>query len=224
MGLPPRQKRGFMIVRKTEGLLSEYFLDSVIQKNRAYLDDFKKKLIGLNAEVYRGISRYPLSPVDEDKDGAEIIASVRFAELINEDRSDWYLDEAGYSYNVDLIPSFEQAIETFRWLQRPEFHEIIEVTRDEFETDFEKIGFDIGYWGGDHFSIICDSVVMPRWHPPDPEDWDEVVAHASHLNTHLLFDRSVDAQTFREYYLSKDWAEEEGYPGEFCIIQIALPE
>jgi hypothetical protein len=76
-------------------------------------------------------------------------------------------------------------------------------------------GYDVGYWGGDHFLIVCDTVVAPQWHPPDPDDFFEVAERVRGLNEHLLFPNHGDALAFRSYYLSKEWAETEFGPGQF---------
>ncbi|MGE5294175.1 MAG: hypothetical protein ACM3VT_05050 [Solirubrobacterales bacterium] len=95
--------------------------------------------------------------------------------------------------------------------------EIIHVQRDEFLVSDATLGFDIGYWSGDHFSLIADTIVTPMWHPPAPEDWGELLGQLSRLNEHLLFARPEDAAAFRAWYISRPWAETEG---EFCIIQV----
>jgi hypothetical protein len=39
----------------------------------------------------------------------------------------------------------------------------------ELDTSGHLLGYDIGYWRGDHYSLISDSFVAPCWHPPAPD-------------------------------------------------------
>jgi len=64
---------------------------------------------------------------------------------------------------------------------------------------------------------------MPRWHPPDPKDFQEVAGQLRSLNQHVLFDSQEHATQFLQYYKSRPWAESEDEPGEFCIIRLSLP-
>jgi hypothetical protein len=99
--------------------------------------------------------------------------------------------------------------------------EIIEVAREAFLTQYKFLGFDIGYWTGDYFSLICDSIVMPQWHPTAPESFEELEKLIRCLNEYILFPSTEDADKFLKYYRSQSWAEEEYPIGEFCIIQVA---
>jgi hypothetical protein len=83
------------------------------------------------------------------------------------------------------------------------------------------LGYDVGYWSGDHFSLINDTLVAPLWHPPQPEDFQELAAHAHELNNHVLFPSASLAAKFRQWYLTKPWAETEYEPGEFCLIRVS---
>ena len=102
--------------------------------------------------------------------------------------------------------------------------EIINVSRGNAGSVGTPLGFDVGYWDGDHFSLIADTIVVPRWHPPVPDDFAELAAALSCLNENLLFDSSVDAEAFKEFYKSKPWAETEDHEGEFCVIKVSTGE
>lgn len=83
------------------------------------------------------------------------------------------------------------------------------------------MGFDTGHWGGgEHFSVIADTIVTPKWHGPDPEDYKELASQLSRLNRNLLLDSVQDAGLFKAYCKSKEWAEIEDEAGEFFVIQV----
>jgi hypothetical protein len=44
------------------------------------------------------------------------------------------------------------------------------------------------------------------------------------LNDRGLFDRAEEARAFREWYLSRPWAEEEGFPGQTELLRISAVE
>jgi hypothetical protein len=70
------------------------------------------------------------------------------------------------------------------------------------------LGYDAAYFGPDHFSCVCDTLFMPRWHGADPEGvlFKE---HFRRLNRDGLFGTSAEALNFLQYYLSFDWTERE---------------
>ena len=98
----------------------------------------------------------------------------------------------------------------------PSKWEIIRIAKTSRTNKQTTLGYDVGYWGGYNFSIIADVCVIPRWHPPIPEDFENVIEALSSLNNYMLFDSAEEAENYRQFYKSKTWAEE----GDFCIIQI----
>jgi len=217
-----------MLVYKPEKLLSAYMSGEFCQSNEEILSKLRAALPFMEPKNYRGISREPLVPwskIDEDefqRSGKTLVdlqrdqtARRKFLEINREDRYNW-----GGDYNTELIQERSAAEEIRLIVDLPEDFEIIEVARGNFGTKYNFLGFDIGYWGGDHYSLICDSAVMPHWHGPDPECFEELGKQLRCLNEHLLFSKPKDAEEFRKYYRSQPWAEEEYPQGEFCIIQV----
>jgi hypothetical protein len=234
--LPPRQTSGLMLVRKPEKLVLAHEADFIRRGVQEYLRSLRNALDFIDPKDYRGISREPLeawSHSDEDhiKRGVKTLIDLRrdeaarrkFLELNGVDRYDLSLYDHEDDHNLELIQDLSIAEELQKLVDSPEDFEIIEVARGNFGTKYKFLGFDIGYWGGDHFSIICDSAVMPKWHSPDPEYFDELSKelHSLNLNEHLLFSKPKDAENYRKYYRSQPWAEGEHPRGEFCIIQVA---
>ncbi len=154
----------------------------------------------------------------------------KFAGFYREQRKDWL----GYwpmpVMDLEWIPDLKHAHRIFQCLEKPQEYEIIEVSREPFSDRYHFLGYDVGYWGNNHFSLICDTVVMPMWHPAPPEALGELREKLSGLNKHVLFSTEEKAAAFREYYRSRAcqvpfqilaWAETEAYEGEFCIIRVA---
>jgi hypothetical protein len=101
----------------------------------------------------------------------------------------------------------------------PSDYEILLVTRDEIAPKSQTLGFDVGYWGSDHFSIIADAMVMPRWHRCPKEELDSLAPWGRRLNDHMLFPTVADALEYRGWYLTQPWAETETPSGQFQVIR-----
>ena len=190
--------QGYLIVKKPLVSLNRYESSCVAARNRDFLEQIRSAFACFPPEKYRGIARFPLDGCSWD-DPSEVEA----------------LEESG----VDMRSN---ALDIHGLLDQPDSWEIIQVRRDEFQTGPATLGFDIGYWDGDHFSLIADTIVTPMWHPPIPEDFAELIHQLSGLNQHLLFSQPQDAEEFRAYYKSKTWAETEDEEGNFCVIQVDL--
>jgi hypothetical protein len=122
-----------------------------------------------------------------------------------------------------IVPTIENARELFTPLENPSEYEIVRLSQssaDEACDHENDLGFDIGYWGSDSYSIICDSAIWPRWHGPPDDVLPELAKRLAELNSNCLFQTHKAADEFRSWYRQEDWAEEEGDPGEFCIIKI----
>jgi hypothetical protein len=122
--------------------------------------------------------------------------------------------------NESLIPTKKYALEIFNLLDNPREWEIIHVRCENFRSNSKTLGFDVGYWGSDHFSLIADTTLLPRWHPPIPEDFHELSRELSGLNSNLLFTDPDSAIRFRQFYKSKSWAETDVTGDEFQVIQV----
>jgi len=235
--LPERQKRGFMLVRDAQSVFDDYEKTEVSQDKAEYLARIRNAVSFVNPAKYRGVARgavEPWSSTDEkllQRGGSALMdlrvnekARRRFLEVNGEDRDQWDYYGEGWDYNKALVADLRIMKELRAYLDAPDEYEIIEVARDACETDWELFGFDVGYWRSGNFSLICDSIVMPRWHPPLEDDLPGLAELLRSLNEHVLFSTVKDAQKFRDYYRTRDWAESEDLVGEFCIIQVSLPE
>jgi hypothetical protein len=226
-----QQTSGYLIVMKPGPLIDWYEKWGQFIKYEKEHKTFRTAFSGFNVRSYRGLWRHCLiGPIPfKERDELEAFYLHERVEnraaittwwelLINKvENEDINSDEDD---DGDLLPSIELALEVYRLLDIPEQYEIIMVKRQDFETNPNTLGFDIGYWGGDHFSLIADTLVTPMFHPAPEEDYQELRQRLSALNPNILFDNPEDASEFRNWYKSKDWAETEDREDEFCIIQV----
>jgi hypothetical protein len=215
-----QQTSGYLIVMKPEPLIDRYEKMGHLNKYEKEYKTFRMAFSGNNVRNYMGVSRRVLGgyfPFAEDEKVENKAALTKRYELERNkyENADFDPDE-----DDDLFSLFESALEVYRVLDIPEQYEIIMVKRQDFEINPNTLGFDIGYWGGDHFSLIADTLVTPMWHGAPEEDYQELRQRLSALNQNILFDNPEDASEFRNWYKNKGWAETEDYEAEFCIIQV----
>jgi hypothetical protein len=224
------QRSGYAIVRRAEHDLEDYMRSPTTQQNLHYLQALRDAAPFLVPSDYRGTGRFWLQPFPSLDAGiikafaetggdmsTEASARRRFREVIGETESSPDFDE-------DLLESEAQAREVFSLLQDGGGFELLHLHRREFACVAGVLGYDIGYWGGDHYSLISDSFVAPRWHPPPPEIFQTLAEQLRCLNDCLLFPSSEAAGSFRSWYRTQDWAETEGREDEFEIIQVCAVE
>ncbi|MCP4246683.1 MAG: hypothetical protein GY778_06510 [bacterium] len=225
------QDSGFAIAKKPDVLLKEYLASSLGEENAKPLRELCT-VTGLDPGAYRGISRELLMPfpsLDEkviaefESTGGDMqtesVARREFCRLME---GSWPDSDAAFfeqNYDEDLLDTIDRARRVFSLLRRPEDYEIVRFRRNHFRVTDESLGFDLGYWDGDHFSVVCDCAVRPCWHPPGERDWQELRRRLAVLNHHLLFKNVDDAASFGAWYSTCDWAEEDPH-GEFTIIQV----
>src|SRR5438105_8536678 len=143
---------------------------------------------------YRGIERCPLSkdPVVEPwlagdaehyraVDERNTAARVRFIEIVGSH------DLCASSPNT--LPTLGHARELLNLVDSPLTYEIVRLTKALPETPRTEshLGFDVGYWDGDSYSILCDSAIWPVWHPPPIDIFVTLSKQLRDLNSHCLF-------------------------------------
>ena len=216
--------QGYLIVRKPETIIARY--DSCLTpRQREWHQQLSAIFTGLDRSRYRGISREPLYPYNEKwcesaGSGSPAEKANRLAKTMMWNLLSPFWDPDDDYQDMDLFPTLQLALAVLQHLDEPVNWEIIGKRRNDFGASENTLGFDVGYWGGDHFSLIADTIITPAWHPPPPEDFQELKDRFGSLNPNLLFSTPEDAARFREYYLTKSWAETEDIEGEFAIIQV----
>ncbi len=214
-------------------LLELYAQSYVAEQYPDLLRELRDAFSMFDVGRYRGISRQPLLPyptleqkVIDDfeatfeatgvdmKSNAE--ARKRFCVILGDRPDDLEDDE-------DFLPSLREAREVLNLTDDPSIWELIHLSRGDARGVGTLLGFDVGIWGGDHFSLIADTIVIPRWHPPIPDDFTDLASALSCLNENLLFNSPADAAEFKKFYMSKPWAETEP-PDGFWVVRVSTPD
>lgn len=184
---------------------------------------------------YRGIGRewlgwfLPASDSDlrawlaaDPRRAGETAARRRFAEIAGLSVHNPPAYEA--DRDDDLLPELAAAREVIALLPEPDQYDVLELRRAGFRGGSRLVGYDIGCWGGDHYSLIADSYVSPCWHPPPPSAIPDLAAALSRLNSNLLFPTQDAARTFLDWYRAQEWGETEATPGQFTVIEVLAVE
>jgi len=220
---------GFALMKMPE------LLNAVYERSPLIIERFpespkamRSKFPNIDPTRYRGIDRCPLcenpipdhgwraTPEGRALDERDVAARVRMLDFVGR----WNEDYFGSVRCV--VPTVENAREIASLLETPSQYEIVRLSQsspgDVCDED-KDLGFDIGYWGSDSYSIICDSAIWPRWHGPYDDVLPELATRLAELNPNCLFQTHEAADRFRSWYRTQEWAEQEGEPGEFCIIK-----
>ena len=98
-----------------------------------------------------------------------------------------------------------------------ERYEVVEICAPP-ECPRDLLGFDVGYWGGGNFSILCDATVWPLWHAPSQSALPDLARAVAALNKHVLLPTELAATEYLSWYCSQPWGEQD--PGEFSVMAI----
>jgi len=176
------QTQGYMIVLKPDTVLERYLRVGDSPGRTDYLCQLRLAFPGVDPKRYLGISRDPLSAIANldqktvewyralgDELGSNLQARYRFRQLIGD------MNE-NYNAHVeeDLLASQSDAQQVLDMLEDAGRWEVIHLSRGSPASSLTTLGFDIGNWFADHFSLIADTIITPRWHPAAPEDFGEL--------------------------------------------------
>ncbi|MCZ6652033.1 MAG: hypothetical protein O7D91_03285 [Planctomycetota bacterium] len=208
----------FLIVKVFENLYYNFYKPAPpemriysIPREGAGPDDYPKK--------YRGMDREALDAWIEElrglpgcEDGPyEPLAQNAMLDLEEEEKAD-----------DDFIFSIDDAQSVFDLLQHPLNWELVWACRNESgsprQPAGDRLGFDVTWFSGDHFSAIADSMFFPRWHGTDEESGTLFLPFHERLNTNGLFESAAEARDFSVFYESHDWTES----GPFHVAEIRL--
>jgi len=212
--------RAFALMRHADDLEAAYLASPMWQRSSSYIQAVRSALGVVTASSYRGIGRYPFTEYIEPEPGwagerhqladPEPHAREVLLRLLGPD-----------DYNTPGPRAFlalpQHAEEVYSALISPERYEIVELCKPpDYPRDL--LGFDVGYWGGGNFSILCDTVIWPMWHPPSPDSLTAVSEVTSQLNRNALFQDLEQAERFLQWYRQQPWSESE--PSEFSIVAV----
>jgi hypothetical protein len=209
-------------------LNAAYELSPFVQRNRDEVLRIRETLTAVDPATYRGIGRCPLSEIPEPDPGW-VEATPPITLTTRDDKARRRLleiigaDHTCDHYPCSLVPTLAQAHELLLLADDPGEYEVVQLSRDNPGSG-RLLGFDVGYWGGGNFSILCDSIIWPMWHPPVPAALGDLAHHVESLNDAMLFPDCASAERFRSFYLTQSWAESENEPGEFSVIRVEAVE
>lgn len=188
-------RAGYIIVRSFEHCYNIY--DRPCPQN---LQIYGIPRIGVEpsqaTKKYRGVNRYPLLTVPENLSSelpvVESQAQFRLGQLESNGRA-----------HDDYVAALDDALSVFLLLSMLELWELIHVTivggRPEVSLEGEFFGYDVAYFGGDHYSAVANCMFFPSWVGTDEEGQRYHECYES-LNSHGLFDSADDAMRFLNLY------------------------
>jgi hypothetical protein len=212
--------RAYALMRRGNELEAEYVRSEFGHLNRANLDELRKALAFERYSDYRGIARAPFAEDymvgpqgwedDEPEDDPEPEARRVMNEFLGPNNYDVF-------YPRTVVATLHQIRTIQNVLKKPQRYEIMELcTAPDYPARF--IGFDIGYWGGGNYSILCDAAIWPRWHGPVREAHDALAKFTNGLNEAALFPNEHAVRRYLNWYGNQRWGEKP--VEEFTIIAV----
>ena len=208
----------YLITQKQDYVIKSYLNlhNNNVNGFQDYYSQFRSIFDISLVNQYRGISRMPLSPVprkqkNQYKNIVEPEAQFLMDKYINKYCTKYKDDD------IDMLLESSHLNNVINKIISKNRYDPIKISTVNDKKNKKFIGFDIGYWGGDNFSIISDSMLLPMWHGAPKEAWTGLLKFSKKLNNYTLFDNFDDAFEFRSYYLMQNWAEKEMHENEICI-------
>ncbi len=217
---------GFALMRMPATLNAAYEASPFIARNADSVAEIRRTLVGIRPHAYRGVERCPLAEAPNTYPGWAVQAEElsRQEQIDQEARRQLVAilgaDHQCKHYPCHLVSTLGEANELKLIVDCPTDYEIVRLSTDDSDGGGKHLGYDVGYWGGGNYSILCDSVLWPVWHPPPPEALNMLEERVISLNAHMLFPARRFAEDFREFYRSQLWAETEGEDEDFRIIAV----
>jgi hypothetical protein len=212
--------RAFALMQRADHLEAAYIRSPVYVRASAEIDAIRAALPSVGPLQYRGIGRYPFTEYPEKGPGwegegevspdPESAARALLLRFLGPDEYDIFWPRA-------FLPQIAQAKAVYDALIEKRRYELIEICTPP-ERPRDLLGFDIGYWGGGNFSILCDAAVWPIWHGPDATSLPDLAGAIRELNEHVLFPNERSAMSYLEWYKTQPWAEE--VPAEFTVMAV----
>ncbi len=228
--VPEAQERGFLVVKQPSDWWAAFRASSSqaddADEYRAHLAHLHE-VLGVRPDAYRGVDRVPINrSLGGYADAARGRLPERAKEIMAASELIWNRLGSEYpdwNFDADLVPDLTLAREVKALTKAPTAWEIIAVSRTFDDGASESsLGFDVAQWGGDHLSIVRESMLGPRHFGSSIDSLPELVPFAERLNATMLFDDVQDALAFRSWSLRQDWAcVSKGYEDEYQLILIS---
>ena len=211
--------RAFALMRHPVELEAAFVESPHYKRGQAFIDPLRALLPIDLASRYRGIGRFPFTEFPERGPGWQGNAEYDDGEAKARALLAAFLGpyDMVTPYPRAFLTQGSQAANVRTALVREDAYEIIELCTQS-EAPMDLLGFDVGYWDGGNFSILCDAAVWPTWHPPEPEAIAELARRVAGLNRNGLFRTTEEATIFAAWYSTQDWAETE--PTDFTVIAV----
>jgi len=212
--------RAYALMRHPAELEAVFTDSPFYSRARIEIERIRAGLPGGLPLSYRGIGRYPFTEHAERGPGRqgeagppedpEPRARALMLKLLG-----------SYEYVTPFPRAFlgqlEDARNVYAALSAVHEYELVELcTAPEYPRDF--LGFDIGYWGGGNFSILCDAAIWPLWHPRVPAALNDLFLFLGELNEHGLFPTEDAADAYFDWYTKQSWAEQD--EADFRVIAV----
>lgn len=212
--------RAFALMRNPKELEGIFRSSPFYIRNQVAIEALRAAVPVKMVTCYRGIGRFPFTEYpqrgpgwqgeDPDYDDGEVQARALFATFLGREHDDTPYPRAS-------LEDPREAASVRAALLRPERYELVELCSGS-DSPADILGFDIGYWGGGNFSILCDAALWPTWHPAALESIPELSRHLAELNQHALFPTVEAASAFTAWYVGQDWAE--GPPEDLVLVGV----
>jgi hypothetical protein len=214
--------RAFALMRDPIELEAVFRNSPFFVRNERAIEALRAPLPAGLAERYRGIGRFPFTEYAERGPGWQGAdphfddAETRAREVL---LSFLGPDDHVTPYPRAFLGGRADAAAVRAALSRREHYELVELCSGAVSS-VELLGFDVGYWGGGNFSILCDAAIWPTWHPATSEAIPELTWHLGKLNQYSLFPTLEAAREYATWYVGQDWAE--GPPEDFVSIAVGV--
>jgi hypothetical protein len=212
--------RAFALMRDPKEIEETFQTSPFYVRNRQAIEALRSVLPAGSAAHYRGIGRFPFTeypqrgPGWQGEDRHFDDAEARARELL---LSFLGPDDHGTPYPRAFLEDRTDAAAVRAALTQREHYELVELSAGA-QLPAQVLGFDVGYWGGGNFSILCDAVLWPTWHPATSEAIPELARHLRGLNRHALFPTVEAARAYATWYVGQNGAE--GPAEDFVLIAV----
>jgi len=212
--------RAYALMQTPDSLEAAYTSSPLYQRAPTQLETIRAVLSGVAPASYRGIGRHPFTEYPEKGPGWQGQGLV--APDPEPHARTLMLESLGPNdfetpYPRAFLQQAEQVWAVYAALTAKSNFEVVELCSSP-DLPRNLLGFDIGYWGGGNFSVLCDAAIWPLWHAPDLAALPELAVALQDLNEHALFPTESSAKSYREWYIAQPWAEEE--PSRFTVIAV----
>jgi hypothetical protein len=146
---------GFVLMRMPAALDAAYQASPLVVRNPGELAEIRRHFPALRPDAYRGVARCALAEAPDAYPGwpgeAEEIDREARRQLVQILGSDHQCEH----YPCHLVSTLAEADALQLVVDCPADYEIVRLSTDDSDGGGERLGYDVGYWGGGQ---LLDSV------------------------------------------------------------------